>query len=135
MNIDYARQQMVNQQVRGWNVYDEHVLDTLRSLPREDFVPKGYEPLAFADMAIPLGHGESMMTPTVEGRLLQALGLEGGENVLEIGTGSGFITACLAKLAAQVTSIDIHADFVDSASAKLEGAGISNVQLQCMDAM
>jgi protein-L-isoaspartate(D-aspartate) O-methyltransferase len=135
MNIDYARQQMVNQQVRGWNVYDEHVLDTLRSLPREDFVPKGYEPLAFADMAIPLGHGESMMTPTVEGRLLQALGLEGGENVLEIGTGSGFITACLAKLAAQVTSIDIHADFVDSASAKLEGAGINNVQLQCMDAM
>lgn len=135
MNIDYARQQMVNQQVRGWNVYDEHVLDMLRSLPREDFVPKGYEPLAFADMGIPLGHGESMMTPTVEGRLLQALGLEGGENVLEIGTGSGFMTACLAKLAAQVTSIDIHADFVDSASAKLEVAGINNVQLQCMDAM
>jgi protein-L-isoaspartate(D-aspartate) O-methyltransferase len=135
MNIDYARQQMVNQQVRGWNVYDEHVLKMLSSLPREDFVPKGYEPLAFADIAIPLSHGENMMTPTVEGRLLQALGLEGGERVLEIGTGSGFMTACLARLAAHVTSIDIHADFVDSTAAKLEGAGINNVQLQCMDAM
>ena len=134
MNIDYARLQMVNQQVRGWNVYDEDVLEMLKSLPREDFVPQGYESLAFADMAIPLGHGESMMTPTIEGRLLQALGLGGSERVLEIGTGSGFMTACLAKLASHVTSVDIHADFVDRAAAKLEGAGIDNIALLSMDA-
>jgi protein-L-isoaspartate(D-aspartate) O-methyltransferase len=134
MNIDYARLQMVNQQVRGWNVYDEEVLEMLKSLPREDFVPRGYESLAFADMAIPLGHGESMMTPTIEGRLLQALGLGGSESVLEIGTGSGFMTACLAKLASHVTSVDIHADFVDGAVTKLDGAGIDNVSLLHMDA-
>jgi protein-L-isoaspartate(D-aspartate) O-methyltransferase len=134
MNIDYARLQMVNQQVRGWNVNDEDVLEMLGSLPREGFVPQGYESLAFADMAIPIGHGESMMTPTIEGRLLQALGLRGSERVLEIGTGSGFMTACLAKLAAHVTSVDVHADFVDGAAMKLENAGIDNVTLLQMDA-
>lgn len=134
MNIDYARLQMVNQQVRGWNVYDEDVLAMLRTLPREDFVPPGYEALAFADTAIPLGHGESMMTPTIEGRLLQALGLRGNERVLEVGTGSGFMTACLAILAAHVTSVDIHADFIDGAAAKLAHADIDNVELLQMDA-
>ncbi len=134
MNTDYARLQMVNQQVRGWNVYDEDVLAMLRKLPREDYVPEGFESLAFADTAIPLAHGEHMMTPTLEGRLLQALGLDGDENVLEIGTGSGFMTACLATLAAHVTSIDIHADFVDSAGHKLADAGIENVELTQMDA-
>ena len=135
MNTDYARLQMVNQQVRGWNVYDEDVLAMLRKLPREDFVPAGFETLAFADTAIPLGHGEYMMTPTLEGRVLQALGLDGDENVLEIGTGSGFMTACLATLAAHVTSIDIHADFVDAAGHKLADSGINNVELMQMDAM
>jgi protein-L-isoaspartate(D-aspartate) O-methyltransferase len=134
MNIDYARLQMVNQQVRGWNVYDEDVLAMLKTLPREDFVPEGYERLAFADTAIPLGHGESMMTPTIEGRLLQALGLRGDERVLEVGTGSGFMTACLATLAAHVTSVDIHADFINSAAAKLAHADIDNVELLQMDA-
>ncbi|MDH5454717.1 MAG: protein-L-isoaspartate O-methyltransferase [Gammaproteobacteria bacterium] len=133
MNTEFARLQMVNQQVRGWNVYDEDVLTMLRELPREHFVPAGFESLAFADVAIPIGHGEHMMTPTLEGRLLQALGLRGNENVLEIGTGSGFMTACLARLAAHVTSIDIYADFVDSASAKLDDEGIGNVELLQMD--
>ena len=134
MNIDYARLQMVNQQVRGWNVYDEDVLAMLKELPREHFVPEGFESLAFADLAIPLGHGEYMMTPTIEGRLLQALGLNGSENVLEIGTGSGFMTACLASLGAQVTSVDIYDDFIESAARKLESAGIDNVTLTQMDA-
>lgn len=134
MNTDYARLQMVNQQVRGWNVYNEDVLAMLKSLPREHFVPDDYRSLAFADMSIPLGHGESMMTPTIEGRLLQALNLVGGERVLEVGTGSGFMTACLAKLAAHVTSIDIHADFVDRAIGKLGAVDIDNVELLCMDA-
>jgi len=134
MNTDFARQQMVNQQVRGWNVYNERVLEMLRELPREHFVPAGFESLAFADTAIPLGHEQCMMTPTIEGRVLQALGLQGGENVLEIGTGSGFMTACLAKLSAHVTSVDIYDDFVKSARNKLEAEGIDNVELMQMDA-
>lgn len=135
MNIDFARLQMVNQQVRGWNVYNEDVLSTLRELPREQFVPAGYEALAFADIEIALGHGQHMMTPTVEGRVLQALGLGGDERVLEIGTGSGFLTACLAGLAADVTSIDIYDDFLESAAAQLDACGISNVELLRMNAM
>ena len=135
MNRDYARLQMVNQQVRGWNVYDERVLDMLKAMPRDDFVPAGFEAMAFADLAIPLGHGQRMMTPTIEGRLLQALGLQGDENVLEIGTGSGFMTACLAKLAAHVTSVEIFGDFVESAQARLGAAGIDNVDVMQMDAM
>lgn len=134
MNTEYARLQMVNQQVRGWNVYDEDVLAMLKEMPREHFVPEGFESLAFADMAIPIGHGEHMMTPTIEGRVLQALSLDGDEDVLEIGTGSGFMTACLARLSAHVTSIDIHADFVESAAARLTQEGISNVEILQMDA-
>jgi len=134
MNTDYARLQMVNQQVRGWNVYDERVLAMPRDMPREHFVSDGFESLAFADLAIPLGHGEHMMTPTIEGRVLQALGLRGGETVLEIGTGSAFMTACLAKLSAQVTSVDIYDDFIESARRKLEAEGIENVKLMQMDA-
>ena len=135
MNTDFARLQMVNQQVRGWNVYDETVLDMLRTLPRERFVTEGFESFAFADTEIPIGHGQHMMSPTIEGRLLQALGLTGDEKVLEIGTGSGFMTACLARLAAHVTSIDIFDDFLESAAKRLDSCGISNVQLHEMDAM
>ena len=107
----------------------------LCKLPRERFVPPQFEALAFADLEVPLGHGESMMTPTIEGRLLQALNLKGHENVLEVGTGSGFMTACLATLAGHVTSIDIHGDFVAGAAVKLEQLGIHNVDIQQMDAM
>ncbi|MGB5470656.1 MAG: protein-L-isoaspartate O-methyltransferase [Woeseiaceae bacterium] len=135
MNIDFARRQMVDQQVRGWNVYDENVLSTLRELPREQFVPPAYKALAFADTEIAIGHGEHMMSPTVEGRVLQALGLRGDERVLEVGTGSGFLTACLARLAADVTSIDVHDDFLRKAAASLSGCGISNIELRLMNAM
>ncbi len=135
MNIDFARRQMVNQQVRGWNVYDEHVLATLATVPREQFVPAAYATLAFADTEIAIGHGQHMMTPTVEGRVLQALGLNGSERVLEVGTGSGFLTACLARLAASVTTIDIYDDFLESAANKLGDFGVDNVELLQMDAM
>ena len=135
MNIDFARRQMVDQQVRGWNVYDENVLSTLRELPREQFVPPAYKALAFADTEIAIGHGEHMMSPTVEGRVLQALGLRGDERVLEVGTGSGFLTACLAKLSAHVTSIDIHDDFLRKAAANLSACGISNIELRLMNAI
>jgi protein-L-isoaspartate(D-aspartate) O-methyltransferase len=134
MNIDYARQQMIDQQVRAWTILDERVLESLATTQRERFVPPGYELLAFADMEIPLGHGQSMMTPTIEGRVLQALELNGSEEILEIGTGSGFLTACLAGLARSVTSIDIHADFVERAKKTLADCGIDNITLMTMDA-
>ncbi len=134
MNVDYARQQMIDQQVRAWTVLDEDVLDVFGSVPREHFVPQAYRSLAFADVEVPLGHGQAMMTPTVEGRVLQALELEGNEDILEIGTGSGFLTACLASLGGRVTSIDIHEDFVRQARYKLDDLLISNVELISMDA-
>ena len=134
MNIDLARQQMIDQQVRAWTVLDPAVLEVLSTVPREKFVPASYESLAFADTEIPLGHGEFMMTPTVEGRVLQALDLGADDHVLEIGTGSGFLTACLATLGGRVTSVDIHEDFVRDAAGKLASAGIENVDLRTMDA-
>ena len=135
MKTDYARQQMVEQQVRAWDVLDPDILDVLKEVPREHFVPAGYESLAFADTEVPIGHGQSMMTPTIEGRLLQALAPQAEENVLEVGTGTGFLAACLARLSASVTSIDIYDDFLASAQASLEETGIENVELLSMDAM
>lgn len=135
MNTDFARQQMIEQQVRAWDVFDVNVLEGLKEVPRELFVPDGFATLAFADSEIPLGHGQMMMTPTIEGRVLQALGLAGGENVLEIGTGSGFLTAVLAKLSAHVTSIDIYDDFLHTAKRRLDECAIENVDLIKMDGM
>ena len=125
---------MIDQQVRAWTVLDPAVLDVLSAVPREEFVPGPYESMAFADTEIPLGHGEFMMTPTVEGRVLQALELGENDHVLEIGTGSGFLTACIAKLAGTVMSIDIFDDLVRDAANKLAAAGIDNVELRTMDA-
>lgn len=133
MNTDFARQQMIKQQVRAWAVLDGNVLEGLEEVLREQFVPEGFESLAFADTEIPLGHGQMMMSPTIEGRVLQALGLAGGERVLEIGTGSGFLTAVLAKLSAHVTSIDIYKDFLDTAKRRLADCEIENVELIEMD--
>lgn len=135
MNTDFARQQMVQQQVRAWDVFDADILDVLATVPREQFVPVGLEPLAFADTEIPIGHGQFMMTPTVEGRLLQALDLAATDEVLEVGTGSGFLTACLARLSRSVLSIDIYTDFLDAAQANLADSGITNVELGSMNAM
>jgi protein-L-isoaspartate(D-aspartate) O-methyltransferase len=133
MNKDFARQQMIEQQVRAWDVLDSVVLASLKEVQRELFVPEGFEALAFADTQIPIGHGEMMMTPTIEGRVLQALGLVGGESVLEIGTGSGFLTACLANLSTHVTSIDIYDDFVESARQRLANCEIDNANIVKMD--
>src|SRR4249919_4069227 len=135
MNFELARAAMVEQQVRPWEVLDARVLETIATLPRELFVPEAQRELAYVDLPLPLAHGEVMMKPVVEGRLLQALSLEAGEEVLEIGTGSGFVTACLAQLARAVTSIDIHDDFIASARARLDEAGFGNVRLECADAL
>ena len=135
MNFDQARFAMIEQQVRPWDVLDPRVLEALMFVHREDFVVAGHKQMAFADLPLPLAHGEVMMKPVVEGRMLQALALEPGEEVLEIGTGSGFISACLARLARAVTSIDLHADFTESARQRLAAAGINNVRLETADAM
>ncbi|MEO5623453.1 MAG: protein-L-isoaspartate O-methyltransferase [Dokdonella sp.] len=135
MNTELARQNMVENQVRTWEVLDPRVLQTLGSVRREEFVPKRYRALAFADLALPIGNGEVMFKPVIEGRILQALGLEPGERVLEIGTGSGFLSACLACLAGSVVSIEQHADLADSARARLRAAKISNVQIEVAEAV
>jgi protein-L-isoaspartate(D-aspartate) O-methyltransferase len=129
MNFDQARLNMVENQVRPWEVLDGRVLDVIAKVHREDFVAAAHRQLAFADLCLPLGHGEVMMKPVVEGRVLQALDLKPTDRVLEIGTGSGFLTACLASLAIHVTSVDIHADFTIAATKRLQSAGVYNVSL------
>jgi protein-L-isoaspartate(D-aspartate) O-methyltransferase len=126
---------MVEQQVRTWDVLDPKVLDVIEHTPRDHFVPQRYRNLAFADLQIPIGHGEVMMPPALEGRLLQALDLQIGDRVLEVGTGSGFVTACLARMANHVTSVDIYSDFTASAAAKLDGLGVANVSVETGDAV
>lgn len=135
MNFEQARQNMVENQVRPWDVLDARVLDALARIRREDFVAPEHRRLAFADMCLPLGHGQVMMKPVIEGRVLQALNLASTDRVLEIGTGSGFLTACMASLCAQVTSVDAHADFTAQARARLGAAGIANASLLTGDAL
>ena len=134
INLQQARHNMVLQQIRPWDVLDQRVLDLLEEMPREDFVPESYRKLAYADIAVPLGHAEVMMPPRVEARMLQALNIQSSETVLEIGTGSGFTTALLAKLARHVFSVDIHAEFTEAAAQKLTAHGIINVSLETGDA-
>jgi len=133
MNFEQARQNMVKQQVRPWAVLDPRILATLNALPRENFVPAEFRQLAYADIEIPIGHGQSMMKPVVEGRLLQALAIQGTETVLEVGTGSGYLTACMAKLARSVLSLDYHADFVKAAEERLSALKLDNVHLETAD--
>ena len=125
---------MIEQQLRAWEVFDPRVLCAFDELTRERFVPDRFQNLAFADTPIPLGHGEAMMVPSVEGRLLQALELTPTDRVLEVGTGSGWLTALLATLAAEVYSIDVEPSFVEGARARLAAAGISNATLEHRDA-
>jgi protein-L-isoaspartate(D-aspartate) O-methyltransferase len=134
-NADAARQNMIENQVRPWEVLDPRVLDVLSAVRREDFVPARYRNLAFADTALPIGHGEVMMKPIVEGRALQALGLASDDRVLEIGTGSGFLTACLARLAASVSSVEVHADFAETARTRIAASGAQNVRIEVADAV
>jgi len=134
MKTEFARQQMVEQQVRAWDVVHPDILEVLKNVPREQFVPAGYETLAFADTEIPIGHGQSMLTPTLEGRILQALEISSSDSVLEVGTGSGFLAACLARLSERVISVDIHEEFLRSAAVNMEDSGISNFELLTMDA-
>lgn len=135
MLTEAARDQMVNQQVRAWDVLDPRVLDVLRRLPRERFVPEAYREMAFADAEIPLAHNEQMLSPKIVGRILQAMDLRATESVLEIGTGSGFLTAAIAMQAARVRSIDRHGDFISAARQRIAALGLGAVELQEGDAL
>lgn len=134
MNLELAREQMISQQLRAWGVLDERILDAIRSVPREKFVPAEWAGVAYADAAIPVGHGKRLPAPKVHGRMLQALDPRPGESVLEVGTGTGYLTACLARLAGSVTSIEIHESLSRLARANLESAGVRNVRLLVDDA-
>ncbi len=127
-DIERARHNMIEQQIRPWEVVDQRVLETLQAVPRESFVPGGYRGLAFADIEIPIGHGEVMLSPKIEAKLLQALAIQPTDRVLEVGTGSGYLTACLARLGGHVVTIDQHSDFVEQAQVRLADLGIGNVE-------
>jgi len=132
-NFETARFNMVEQQVRPWDVLDPQVLQLLSSEPREDYVPEAYRQLAYADIEIPLGHDEAMMYPRVEGRMLQTLNLRPTDKILEIGTGSGFVTSLLAHLGESVYSVEIHPEFSESAAQKLAAHNLTNVTLDVGD--
>jgi len=134
IDIEQARFNMIEQQVRPWDVLDQRVLDVMSATPREDFVPDKYRSLAFADINIPLGHDQVMMAPKTEGRLLQVLNVQAGDSVLEIGTGSGYLTACLSRLGNHVTSVELFPEFREAAAAKLAAQGYRNVTLKDADA-
>jgi len=129
MNFEQARFNMIEQQIRTWEVLDPQVLDLLFEVKRENFVPPEHRALAFADLEIPLAHGEAMMQPKVEARILQELAIGPGENVYEVGTGSGYLTALLARRGRHVTSAEIHPDLRVRAADNLRAAGIQNVTL------
>jgi protein-L-isoaspartate(D-aspartate) O-methyltransferase len=135
LDFERARFNMVEQQVRPWEVLDPRVLDVMGKVRREDFVPARWRKLAFADVEIPLGHGETMNKPVLQGRILQALEVQPGDTVLEIGSGSGYLTACLAHLGREVLSIEQHADLAERARARLAEAGLANVRIEVGDAL
>jgi protein-L-isoaspartate(D-aspartate) O-methyltransferase len=135
MNFEQARFNMVEQQIRPWEVLDGRVLSLLETVQREDFVPVRYRKLAFADVAVPLEAGQVMMRPKIEARTLQALDVNEDETVLEIGTGSGFMTACLAALSKRVVSVELHEELHREAAAKLTDKSVSNVELFVGDVM
>jgi protein-L-isoaspartate(D-aspartate) O-methyltransferase len=133
MLMEAAREQMVEQQVRASDVLDERILNTLRAVPRQRFVPQAWHQLAFADCEIALACGKRMLRPMLVGRILQALVLQGGEEVLEIGTGSGYLSACLATLGGRVRSLELHPQIADYARANL-GAAVPGLPIEVIGA-
>jgi len=134
LDVNTARRQMIEQQVRAWDVLDLKVLAAMERVRREEFAPPEYRDLAFADMNVPLAHGQCMLAPKLEGRILQALELQPDDAVLEIGTGSGYFAACLGALARSVRSVEIFADLADAARASLVRADVHNVTVETADA-
>ena len=135
MKVEAARTQMVDQQIRTWDVLNERVLNVIAETPREAFVPPVYLKLAFADIEIPLAHGQAMLAPKIVGRLLQALDIRHHDEILQIGTGNGFLCACLAKLGRSVLSVDPLAEFGDAAGERLAKLAIDNVTFLAADGL
>jgi protein-L-isoaspartate(D-aspartate) O-methyltransferase len=129
-----ARRQMVDQQIRTWEVLDPRVLDALAAVPREAFVPAEYRELAFADAEIPIGSGHSMLAPNLQGRILQALGVTASDAALEVGSGTGYLASVLSLLAATTRSIDIHPEFTSKSIANLRAVPEARVQFETRDA-
>jgi protein-L-isoaspartate(D-aspartate) O-methyltransferase len=129
-----ARQQMVDQQIRTWEVLDPRVLDALSAVPREAFVPAEYRELAFADAPIPIGFGQTMLAPKLQGRILQALGPNATDSALEVGSGTGYLSAALSLLCASTRSIDIHPGLIEAAQANLRAVPNARVQFEVRDA-
>jgi protein-L-isoaspartate(D-aspartate) O-methyltransferase len=135
MPVADVREQMIEQQVRAWDVLDERVLGTLRRVPREAFVPPQQRFLAYADAEVPLPEGQHMLRPSVVGRLLQALEPHPGERALEIGAGSGFVSACLRAAGAQVRSLELFAELAALAARNLTAIGMGDVEIVNADAL
>ena len=135
MNIENARNQMIEQQVHTWDVFDDRVLDAMRSVKRELFVPAAFRDVAFADAAIPLPHAQQMLSPKLQGRIMQSLDIRAPDVVLEVGTGTGYLTACLARLCSRVRSLEIVNELAQQARSNLLASAINNVAVDATDAM
>jgi protein-L-isoaspartate(D-aspartate) O-methyltransferase len=135
MQTAYAAEQMIEQQVRAWEVLDARVLDVMRQVPRELFVPPAQRYRAYADVEVPLARGQHMLRPSVAGRVLQGLLPQAHERALEIGTGTGFVTACLRKLSAGVRSLEIYPELADAARRNLVALGLSDIEVIDGDAL
>lgn len=133
MNLEAAREQMIEQQVRAWDVFNADVLNAMREVRREQFVTKQYHDVAFADSSIPLPHGQTMLSPSIHGRILQALAVTPKDIVLEIGAGNGYLSACLGRLASRVRSLEIIPDLAELARANLLNAAANNVAVEVGD--
>jgi len=134
MNLEQARFNMVEQQIRTWEVLDQEVLDLLYVIPREEFVPAQHRALAFSEVELPLGEGERMWQPKLEARVLQELALKKTDRVLEVGTGSGYLTALLAHRAGEVCSVELRPALAAFGRENLERHGTDNVVLEIGDA-
>jgi len=132
--IEAARRQMVSQQVRTWDVLDPRVLEALTAVPRERFVPQAFRDVAFADAPIPLGHGQHLLPAKTDGRILQSLAIEAGNEILDVGTGSGFLAACMAHRGGRVRSLEIFPDLAARATDNLRATGFTQVAVEVADA-
>jgi protein-L-isoaspartate(D-aspartate) O-methyltransferase len=134
MNFKEARFNMIEQQIRTWEVLDQNVLDLLNEIHREEFIPEAYRNLALADTSIPIGHGQTTMAPKLEARILQSLGVSPSDSILEVGTGCGYFTALLGHSAKKIKSIDFFPDFINAANQKISKTKLTNVELEYCDA-
>lgn len=130
MDLQIARQNMIEQQIRTWDVLDPVILELLAEVPREGFIPEEYLNLSYVDTQIPIGHGQTTLQPKIEARILQAVNISQKDTVLEVGTGCGYLTALMAKLGKQVRSIEYFQDLSDSAANVLSENGFKNIQLE-----